>query len=195
MLMGKKWCPTGFATDPSDTNRQQTTLTCWTTIIWTTLKNHSRVEPRKEEHRERLEERSANMKIHYDLNRQNNVLPPLYPGQCVRILNRPINMLYPRTIIQKDEKPRSYVVKIPNGVRLRRNRTHLRVVPVPVAKKVHFANPEPGTVDQEKTESRTKPPTSTSQNPQSERDNNQQDPFRTKSGWTIRTPSRYKNSL
>ena len=58
-----------------------------------------RVESGKEKYRERLEEGSANMKINYDLNSQNKVLPPLYPGQCVQILNRPNNTLHPRIIV------------------------------------------------------------------------------------------------
>ena len=103
------------------------------------------VEPGKKEHRKRLEERPANMKINYDLNSQNKELTLLYTGQCVRILNIPNNTWYPETITQKDENPRDYVVETQNGVRLYRNHTHLPAIPVPGEKKIHFAYPEPDT--------------------------------------------------
>ena len=103
----------------------------------------SQVEPGKEEHLEWLEERSANMKTHYDLSSQNKELPSLYPGQCVQILSRPNNTRHLGTIIQKVENPRSYIVETPNGARLCRNYIH--TVPIPVAKIVHFADTEPDT--------------------------------------------------
>ena len=87
-----------------------------------------------EEHHEQLEGSSTNMKINHDLNSQNKVLPPLYSGPHVRILNRPNNTWHPRTLVQKDENLRSYAVETPNRVRFRRKRTYLRDVPTPLCR-------------------------------------------------------------
>ena len=105
----------------------------------------SRGEPGKEEHREQLEARSTCMKTTHDLNSRNTELPPLYPGQNVRILDKTNNAWHPGTIIQKDVNPRSYLVATPNGGKLRRNRAHLRAIPTTMTKRVHFADPHAST--------------------------------------------------
>lgn len=71
----------------------------------------SRVEPGREEHRQRLVERSAEMEINHDL-------LPLYPGQHVTVTNKAGKTWYPETVIKKDDTPRSYIVETPTGTKL-----------------------------------------------------------------------------
>ena len=157
-----------------------------------------RVEPGKEEHCKQLEERLANMKTNHDLDCQNKVLPPLYPGQRMRILNRPNNTWHPRTIVQKDENPRSYVVGTTNGARLCHNRANLHAVPTPVMKKVHFVDPEPHATQttrrpsENSVEDKTINTTNITK-PIPWRDNNLHGSLQTRSGRTVRTPSKCKN--
>ncbi len=60
----------------------------------------------------------------------NNVLQPLYPGQPVRVRDEESKTWQPGTILDKLPQPRSYIVKTENGSQLRRNRQHLRTVPL-----------------------------------------------------------------
>ena len=74
----------------------------------------------------RLEERSEAMKRHYDRNAMEDDLPPLYPGHNVRVLDKPSKTWYQGTVTQMCEEPRSYIITIAGGSKVRRNRRHLR---------------------------------------------------------------------
>ena len=153
----------------------------------------------KEEHRARLEERSAEMKTRHDYSSQNINLPPLYPGQHVTIMNKADKTWYPGIIIRKDKTPRSYIVETPNGARLRRNRAHLRAVPAPttkknnladVGKKVHFADTAPSMMPA----AREHPTSSDKEIPTTpEEVRSPTDRTRTRSGRTIIRPARFRD--
>ena len=53
-------------------------------------------------------------------------LPPLYPGQDVRVLDKASRTWKPATIVGKCNEPRSYVVQTSSGNEIRRNRGQLR---------------------------------------------------------------------
>ena len=54
-----------------------------------------------------------------------SALPPLYPGQIVRLLSHRNKRWFPGTVVGQDKSPRSYIVRS-NGRTLRRNRVHIR---------------------------------------------------------------------
>lgn len=53
-------------------------------------------------------------------------LPDLTPGQSVRIQDPVSKKWHPGIVETKEEEPRSYLIKKPNGAILRRNRKHIR---------------------------------------------------------------------
>ena len=57
-------------------------------------------------------------------------LPTLYPNQPVRILDQTSRTWIPGSVLNKTAEPRSYIVKTNNGSELRRNRAHIRTVPL-----------------------------------------------------------------
>ena len=73
-----------------------------------------------------LQKRRDTAKERYDLTARNETLPPLYPGQDVRIRDYVAKTWTPGTIIEKCPEPLSYIVETPSGGKLRRNRKHLR---------------------------------------------------------------------
>ena len=166
--------------------------------ISTTLPSRSK--PGKEEHRERLYERSAQMKRSHDHNSLRADLPPLYPGQYVTIINKADKTWHPGVIIRRCDNPRSYIVETPNGTRLRRNRTHLRAVPAPApaknkhladtGKRVRFADTAPTTTTNSEQYTSTRTETQTTpvemQAPKSA--------TRTRSGRVINLPARYRDN-
>jgi hypothetical protein len=60
------------------------------------------------------------------------VLPPLLPGQHVRVLSQKNNRWFPGTIIDTRNAPRSYIIKT-NGRTIRRNRGDIRPITPPRA--------------------------------------------------------------
>ena len=79
--------------------------------------------------REELQNRQDIQKMYHD--RKSKDLPPLIPGQNVRIQNSQSGQWEKGKIVSKCEEPRSYLVKNPEGHTLRRNRIHLRESPQP----------------------------------------------------------------
>lgn len=75
---------------------------------------------------EQLNERRGRMKGHHDTKVKVKDLPPLYPGQKVRILDYERKTWSPGEVIKVCQEPRSYDICTPNGSILRRNRQHLR---------------------------------------------------------------------
>lgn len=65
----------------------------------------------------------------YNRRHRTQTLPPLQPGQQVWV--RPTNTR--GTVVGPTHTPRSYEVEMAEGGQLRRNRSHLREVPVPPA--------------------------------------------------------------
>ena len=53
-----------------------------------------------------------------------NDLPPLYPGQDVRVFDKTSKTWSPATVITRCPEPRSYTVQTNNGTTVRRNRVH-----------------------------------------------------------------------
>lgn len=60
-----------------------------------------------------------------------NSLSALYPNQPVRILDQASHTWLPGSVVHKSSEPRSYVVKTDSGSELRRNRSHIRTIPLP----------------------------------------------------------------
>ena len=74
-------------------------------------------------------------------------LPPVVPGQQVRILSPPGKTWTKGTVLEKDTNPRSYIVQPEAGMTVRRNRAHLRPVDVPLVPQLATSarKPQPGT--------------------------------------------------
>ena len=82
----------------------------------------SRLEVGKEGDRDQLQQRSARM-ISED--GEKSTLPPLIPGQFVRIQSHRNNKWFPGVVIKPHSSPRSYLLRS-NGRVIRRNRVHIR---------------------------------------------------------------------
>ncbi len=108
--------------------------------ITTLLPSHA--DPGKLEHRQHLEKRTTIMKTHHD-RCSGRDLPPLFRGQCVRVLDKERRTWHPGTIVEKCMEPKSYLVQTPNGNTIRRTRSHLREMYATqtqnIQKKVQFA--------------------------------------------------------
>ena len=79
--------------------------------------------------KEQLQHRQNQQKEYHD---KQNVkdLSPLVPGQHIRYQEHNSGKWVPAKVIEKCPQPRSYVIETPEGSTLRRNRNHLREVPV-----------------------------------------------------------------
>jgi RNase H-like domain found in reverse transcriptase/Reverse transcriptase (RNA-dependent DNA polymerase)/Integrase zinc binding domain/Retroviral aspartyl protease len=77
------------------------------------------------DHRPQLVERQNKYKKSHDSNRHARDLPPLKPGDVVRVKHN--GQLVKGEVVNKHEAPRSYIVKTTEGSTLRRNRRHLIV--------------------------------------------------------------------
>jgi transposase InsO family protein len=75
---------------------------------------------------ERLQERQDKQKQYFDQHAKD--LPPLQPGQAVRIQDHVTGKWTPAKVINKCPEPRSYTVKTDGGAILRRNRKHIQYV-------------------------------------------------------------------
>jgi len=74
--------------------------------------------------REELEKRQKQQKRYYD--RTAHDLPPLPPGQTVRVLDQQKGKWTPAIVLKKCLEPRSYILKFPDGSIKRRNRVQIR---------------------------------------------------------------------
>ena len=93
-------------------------------------------DPARDTIRDRLEERRDSQKTYHD--RTARDLPPLVPGQAVRIQDPVSGQWNPAQVVQRSGEQRSYIIETPNGSILRRNRRHLQDIQ-PAEKRVHFS--------------------------------------------------------
>ena len=91
--------------------------------ITTFLPSHTEED---ESMREHLRDKQRQMKTQYDKTARKEDLPPLYPGQNIRVFNKAEKSWHPGTVIEKCLEPRSYMIKTPFGSEQRRNRSHIR---------------------------------------------------------------------
>ena len=66
------------------------------------------------------------MTTSYNKTARKSALPPLYPGQPIRIIDKPSKTWFRGTVREKCAEPRSYVVETAGGSMPRRNRCQLR---------------------------------------------------------------------
>ena len=93
--------------------------------IKTNLPVHIRnQDPKRDDVKQRLLERQEKQKIDFDKNTQ--PLPPLHPGQTVRVQNQETGRWEEGRVVRRLSQPRSYDVDTPSGHVLRRNRRHIR---------------------------------------------------------------------
>ena len=85
---------------------------------------------------EELKHRQDMQKMYHD--RTAHDLPPLVPGQDVRILDNQTGKWKPATITSKCAEPRSYILQLPDGSSKRRNRVQIRAAETSSHKQVHF---------------------------------------------------------
>lgn len=163
--------------------------------ISTILPSHT--EPGQLEHRQHLEERSSKMKNQHDLNSRKDDLPPLFAGQNVRVLNTQKKTWHPGIVVSKCTEPRCYIVETPNGNRIRRNRSHLRNMNIPIAQKRVRFDLQPDTtpaIDQPNQDNNaTQTTTNNVENTQQSSATEQQ--TRTRSGRAVIKPARYENFI
>ena len=106
---------------------------------------------------ERLLQRQTQMKETHDKH-AGTELPPLHEGQRVRVLHPQDHTWIPAKVSKVCDEPRSYEVSTPNGSILRRNRSHLREVPVSSA-----PNSTPTITEQVRFDDEGTPPTQSTQ--------------------------------
>ena len=86
--------------------------------------------------REELKYRQDMQKMYHD--RTAHDLPPLVPGQDVRILDNQTGKWKPATITSRCAEPRSYILQLPDGSSKRRNKVQIRATETSSHKQVHF---------------------------------------------------------
>ena len=74
---------------------------------------------------DRMEERRAKMARSYNKTARRGPKSPLYPGQPIRIIDKPSKTWFRGTAREKCAEPRSYIVETAGGSMLRRNRCQL----------------------------------------------------------------------
>ncbi len=80
--------------------------------------------PDKKQVMEQLQSRQSKQKKYHDRNARN--LSPLQINQRVTVLNRDTGRWIPAVVKDICREPRSYIIELANGQRLRRNRKHIR---------------------------------------------------------------------
>ena len=86
--------------------------------------------------REELKHRQDMQKMYHD--RKAHDLPPLVPGQDVRILDNQTGKWKPAIITSRCPNPRSYILQLSDGSSKRRNRVEIRAAETSSHKQVHF---------------------------------------------------------
>ena len=94
--------------------------------IATTLPSHSNIG--REEDIVEIQRRRDQMIKHDSETSLKTPLPPLYPGQNVRVLSSKNHRWFPGVVIERDSTPRSYKIRSNNRI-IRRNRAHIRPIP------------------------------------------------------------------
>ncbi len=103
------------------------------------VKIHNKA-PHKDVTYSKMIQRQSRQNLYF--NQHAHDLPPLIPGQPVRIQDQNSGNWTPAKVTQKCSEPRSYVVKTPSGSILRRNRKHIREVEPSSAKKQVSFDPD-----------------------------------------------------
>ena len=153
----------------------------------------SRDEPNMEDIRQKLYEKKEAQKEYYDQRATKYELPILMPGQQVHI-RKEDKTWETGTVIQKCEEPRAYIVEKDTGIKVRRNRSHLRekTVPRETAQRkespasTNIATPDKLGIQAEIT--LIEPPKQTAENMTSQG----QDVAKTRAGRVIRKPAHYE---
>ena len=172
--------------------------------IRTTLPSHHLA--REQSTTEHLLHRQTEMKETHDKH-AGNELPPLHVGQPVRVLHPKEHTWIPAKVSRVCEEPRSYEISTPNGAVLRRNRSHLREIPVnnapidkpDIARHIRFADtPQKHTSGNATPHTPPTPSTPNSHNTQSpgapNSHNTHPKHVTTRSGRLIRKPIRFQPS-
>ena len=79
--------------------------------------------------KQQMQNKKHQQMLQYNKTAAPNDLPPLYPGQDVRVFDKTSKTWSPATVITRCPEPRSYTVQTNNGTTVRRNRVHLRECP------------------------------------------------------------------
>lgn len=138
---------------------------------------------------EKLKEKREKMKTNHDKHAGPD-LAPLYNGQRVRVLNPETKVWEPAVVTNTCKEPKSYEVKTPNGSVLRRNRSHIRDMPL---QKTAKTLPRKVQFQEEPDDSATsKKPAVVKQKPKPEVPQEQK-ATTTRSGRVTRKPSRYRD--
>ena len=103
------------------------------------VKTHSFNPVSSEKVKKELLERQSAQKMYSD--KKSRDLPPLMPGQVVRVENQSTGKWDKAEVIDKCDEPRSYFLKTPEGQTLRRNRVHIREGVQPATQNASFADP------------------------------------------------------
>ena len=74
--------------------------------------------------KQHLQNRQAVQKVYFDKHAKE--LPPLIENQQVSVRNFSTGLWSPATIVKESSEPRSYIIEMPDGTMLRRNRIHLK---------------------------------------------------------------------
>lgn len=77
-----------------------------------------------------IQQRQQNQKRYFDRHALKEELPPLYRGQRVRVQNPVSGSWDPATVVSQADGHRSHLLENVNGYVLRRNRQHIRSIPV-----------------------------------------------------------------
>ena len=85
--------------------------------------------PNSEEIYNSLKTRQEQQKYYHDQHARTTELPPLIPGQQVRIQHPELKHWSPAVVVSTAETPRSYVLRNSSGNLIRRNRQHIREAP------------------------------------------------------------------
>ena len=85
--------------------------------------------PNSEEIYNSLKTHQEQQKYYHVKHARTTELPPLIPGQQVRIQHREFKHWSPAVVVSTAETPRSYVLRNSSGNLIRRNRQHIREAP------------------------------------------------------------------
>ena len=130
------------------------------------------------------------MKDNYDQH-AGSELSPLHDGQRVRVQNPDTHIWEPAVVTKVRNEPKSYEVTTPNGSVLRRNRAHIREIPLKETTKIQ---PKKVRFMDEPNNSPTPKPASVVKN-QPTNCGQEGTTMTTRSGRAVRMPTRYRDEL
>lgn len=152
---------------------------------------HGNYEQDSEDIHEALQQRQMSQKYYFDQHALPNQLPSLYIGQPVRIRHPETGQWFPATVFDTTNDPKSYILKDMNGQCIRRNRQHIRDIPVTSAitpDESFSTSPLKPYINQD-------PKHVTFKEPVVHKETHVDQPIKTRSGRTIVKPTRFSDSL